>query len=193
MADIPELVRRRMIDDTLRQKFEQTIEERIERCLEVSHQRVIPGHHFAEASAQCIDLYTDGYFLSTIMVTQAVAEGIQKLIRERNGISAPAPEKGPELVHLLIAKGIITSICGEAFNRIWGSYRNDLHHMNPGAAKVTYPVSSDLAKRNIQDLAVIEKEIFAVNLRNGALIPVQAKYWDIGPDGRAPIYLRCDR
>jgi hypothetical protein len=42
----------------------------------VAHQGIVPNHHFAAASSECIDLYRDGYALSAVMVSQAVAEGI---------------------------------------------------------------------------------------------------------------------
>ena len=51
----------------MRAAFEQTIEIRVERYLEVAHQGVIPNHHFAEASSECINLYRDGYLLRTLI------------------------------------------------------------------------------------------------------------------------------
>jgi len=42
--------------------------------------------------------------------------------------------------------------------RILRSFRNDFHHLNSSISNV--PVQ-DIAKRDIEDIAVIEKEIFA--------------------------------
>ena len=39
-----------------------------------AHHGIIPDHHFAKASTECIGLYRDGYLLSAVMVSQAVAE-----------------------------------------------------------------------------------------------------------------------
>ncbi len=187
MAGIPEQVRRHEISSGLRTRLDATIQERVDRYLEVSHQGIIPSHHFAGASAQCIHLYTDGYFLSAVMVTQAVAEGIRRFIVERNGITLDNKIDGPACVALLVEKGIISSECADAFNRIWRSFRNDVHHMNPKVAEIPFP---KLAKGNIKDLATIEREVFAFRVSHGKLIPVKPTYWDCQPNGTVPVFLR---
>ncbi len=53
---------------------------------EVAHQGVIPNHHFAVASSECIKLYRDGCLLSAVMVSQSVTEGIWRFVLERNQI-----------------------------------------------------------------------------------------------------------
>jgi len=226
MAEIPEPVRRMQIEDSLRSYFDATIKGRVDRHLEVAHQGIIPNHHFAAASSECIRLYTDGYFLSAVMVTQAVAEGIRKFVVERNGIriddgndnskndasSANAGairralisafhkvrgwfcrnlrkhKTGPDVVALLASKGIISEDCAKAFDRIWKSFRNDVHHMNPKVATIPFP---ELAKRNIDDLAVIEHEIFAFQVNDGTIRPLKPLYWDPPkPDGTTDVFLR---
>jgi hypothetical protein len=177
-----------MIGVDLRGILEATIEQRVDRYIEVSHQPITPNPHFAAASSECISLYTDGYFLSTVMVTQAVAEGIRKFVVERNAIKPDDGMKGPQLADLLVQKGIISKDCADAFNRIWESFRDDVHHMNPRVATISFP---DLAKRNIQDLAAIEREVFAFKVgKNGGLIPTNPKYWDTGEDGKIGAFLR---
>ena len=108
MAAMPEVVRRRMIGDDLRAQLEATIEQRVDRYIEVSHHPMTPNLHFAAALAECIRLYTDGYFLSAVMVTQAVAEGLRRFIVERNGIKLDEQMDGPQVVDLLIKKEIIS-------------------------------------------------------------------------------------
>ena len=72
--------------DQFAQIDEQTRAERVERNLEVDRQRIIGSYHFAQASTECIHLYTGGYFIATVMTTQAVNEGIIKFVAERNNI-----------------------------------------------------------------------------------------------------------
>jgi hypothetical protein len=151
------LVRRRMVIDSLKQHDEATIETRADRHLEVEHQGVVPNHYFAAASSECLDLYRDGFFLSAVMVSQAVNEGLWKFVLERNNI--PRDGALPDKVRSLAASRIVSDDCAEAFGRIWGSFRNDVHHMNPQVAQI--PIR-ELAKRNLTDLASIEREIFAV-------------------------------
>ena len=85
-------------------------------------------------------------------------------------------------------KNIISQDCLEASEQIRGSYRNDVHHMKPTVATIDFP---KVAKKNIQNLSVVEREIWDVNFDDGRLVPIQPKYWDINPDGTVPIYLRA--
>jgi hypothetical protein len=71
----PEIVER-----DLRQEFDATLGERVDRYVDVDHQWVVPHSHFAEASQEAVKLYRDGHFLSCIMVTQAISEAIIRLI-----------------------------------------------------------------------------------------------------------------
>lgn len=186
MGDVQELIKRKMIADDLVSRSQSFLDQRVDRYLEVCHQDITPNHHFAAASAECIELYTDGHFISTVMVTQAVAEGIRKLVAQRNGIKHDM--SGDAVVRECLKAALITQGCADAFDRIYGGFRNDIHHMNSTVGKIDFQT---LAKRNIQDLALIEREIFGCGIRNGAFVPINPKYWDIGPDGTAPVFLRC--
>jgi len=180
-------IKRAKLQQGLRSSLTQTIEQRIDRYLEIEHQGIIGDHHFAAASSQCIDLYRDGYFISAVMVSQAVNEGIMKFVAKRNGIKEK--KKHCELMEDFKQKRIISSKCAfqQASEGIWVSFRNDVYHMNPKVASIPF---QELAKRNLQDLSVIEKEIFGVDVNNGKLIPHQSKYWDIQKDGTVPAFLR---
>jgi hypothetical protein len=174
-------LRQRLSDD-----LKHTIEDRIDRYLEISHQGIIPGHHFAAASSECVNLYRDGYFLSAVMVSQSVAEGIWRFVLERNSITADAER--PQVAASLVTGNVISQACADAFVRIWRSFRNDVHHMNPKVAAVPFKM---IASRNLGDLAAIERELFAIEAaEDGRLRPLQPKYWDIGPDGTTSIFLR---
>ncbi len=177
-------VRRAQLKDDLRQACEQTLDERVDRYLEIEHQGIIGDHYFAAASSECINLYRDGHFIATVMASQAVNEGILKFIAERNNIQAKNHE---ELMNVLVTKGLISCDCADASERIWRSFRNDVHHMNPKVASIPF---KQLAKQNLQSLAVVEREIFGVNIEQGKLLPKQPKYWDVQKDGTVPVFLR---
>ena len=87
MAKPEEIFRREDLKRGMREVLEQTLEDRVERYLEVAHQGIIPNHHFAAASSECIDLYRDGYSLSAVMVSQAVTE--------RHLATGTRPKSGP--------------------------------------------------------------------------------------------------
>ncbi len=169
---------------SLRSILEQTIDDKTDRYFEIDHQGIIANHHFAAASSECIDLYRDGYFISAVMVSQAVNEGIVKLIAECNNIEN---SKHQELIDTFKEKKIITQAFATASEQIWKSFRNDIHHMNPKVSLISF---QELAKKNIQNLAVIEKEIFGVEQKDGILIPNMPMYWDIQEDGSVTVFLR---
>ena len=128
-------------------------------------------HHFAKASSECNDLYRDGYLIGAVMVSQAVAEGIWHFVLERNQIQPKKLKVGggkkknrPTIAAVLVGRKIISTECADAFVRIWRSFRNDVHHMNPKISTVNFP---EVAKRNMADLAAIESELFAVTFRRG--------------------------
>jgi hypothetical protein len=188
-------IKKMMTRKTLESELNCTIDQRVERYLEIEHQGVIGGHYFAEASSQCIYLYRDGYFISAVMVSQAVNEGIVRFIAERNNIplysdtEKDKTKSVTELIDELEQKKFISNSCAEASRCICKSFRNDVHHMNTKIAEIAGHFGN-LAKRNLQDLAKIEKEIFDVNFASDGLIPQQPKYWDIKSDGTVPVYLR---
>ncbi len=184
------------IRQDLQARFNSTIDQKVERYLEIVHQEIIGAHHFAAASSECIRVYVDGHFISAVMVSQAVNEGIVRFIAERNNIplhldNDKSKTKGiPEIIDTLEQKNIITRACAEASREICRSFRNDVHHMNPKVAEIETHFK-DLAKHNLQNLAKVEREIFGSDTApNGALILRQPKYWDFDKNGKTGAYLR---
>lgn len=173
------------IRDYLKSRFEATIEEKVQRALECRPQVIVPHHHFTWASTECVYLYRDGYFMATAMVTQALNEGLICFIAERNGI--PSNRDKFELIDEFLSKSLISTTVADAMRRILNSYRNDFHHLNPSISNV--PVQ-DIAKRNIDDIASIEKEIFEHSYIDGKISPKHQQYWDVRADGTMMVNLR---
>ena len=172
----------------LKARFEVTFEEKVQRALEMRPQIIVPHHHFTGASTECVYLYRDGYFMATAMATQALNEGLIRFIAERNGI-ASNQDSLSALVDQFVENKILSPGCADAMRRILKSFRNDFHHLNPSISKV--PVQA-IAKRNIEDIAAIEKEIFAHSFSDqpGKLKPAQPKYWDVNADGTVHVSVR---
>ena len=182
--DTIRVLTRPLVIEDLRQRDEQTREDRADRYLEVHQQGLIPNQHFAPASAECLYLYRDGHFIATVMTTQAVNEGILKFVAERNNISY---KDYLDLLTIFVSQGIFSQDCFDASKQIYGSFRNDVHHMNPKVATIDF---QELAKKNIQNLSVIEREIWAAYHDDKGLVPLQPKYWEKNPDGTVTISLR---
>ena len=179
--------RREHVEYILRSEFEQSLQQRIDRYLSANHQPILGNHHFAHASTECVHLYRDGYFIACITLSQSVAEGIIRFVRDRNGLPQVEKESKQQLAVRLHDSGVISSAFAQALGRIHRSFRDDFHHMN---AKVAEVELEPLAQRNIGDLAVIEREIFECSVANGTIVPKNARYWDAKPDGDVPVFLR---
>jgi hypothetical protein len=188
-----EIFRRSRIKNELESEFKGTIDEKIDRWLEIEHQTIIGDHHFASASAECIKLYRDGYYISTVMMSHSINEGIITFVAEKNSISmqktVDMKKTIEELINELWGNNDISEGCANASLKIWKSYRNDVHHMNPNVSEIPF---QKLAKLNIKRLSVIENEIFGFDFQNGALAPHQPKYWDKNLDGKFRAWLRLD-
>lgn len=204
--EIQKAIKRKQTEDSSRQKFEQSLPHQIDRYLEIDHQAMIGGHYFAEASSQCIDLYTEGNFIATVMMSHAINEAIIRFVAERNNLMRHRSFKGQnlfermfnffkkrtksieDLVRELRILNKISKECEEASIKIIKSFRADIHHLNPKVETIDF---TSIAKQNIQRLAVIEREIFEYSTgRDGKIVPKNPIYWDIDRDGTTTAYLR---
>ena len=172
--------------DSLRQEFEITLEDRVNRYLEINHVGIIPNTHFSAASSQCIDLYRDGYYIACVMMCQAVNEGIIRFVIERNRLRQA--ESIEVMLQRLRKAKHVTEDFAKASRAIAKSFRNDVHHMNPEVGKVDF---IQVARDDILLLAKIEEEVFGFSLGDrGTIVPKQPKYWEIAEDGTTSGYLR---
>lgn len=186
-----EKIRRLQLKEDLKSECLGSIDAKIDRWLEIEHQEIIGGHHFASASSECIKLYRDGYFIGTVMMSHAINEGIINFVAERNNIdrqkTADIKKTIKELIVELKGNNLISTNCADASLAIWKSFRADVHHMNPSVSKINFP---KLAQLNIKNLSFIENEIFGCDYPNGVLLPHQPKYWDKNAGGMIETWLR---
>lgn len=61
--------------------------------------------------------------------------------------------------------------------------------MNPKVSGVDFSL---LACNNLKRLAVIEGEIFGVDIADGKLSPHYPVYWDLNSDGMVSVFLRVE-
>ena len=70
-------------EDELRQEFNQSIKDRVERYFSVYPWKFTPHTYFAPISAECRLLYRDGYFFACIALCQSVAEALSRFLYEK--------------------------------------------------------------------------------------------------------------
>lgn len=180
------LVEKAQLKDTLQQEFEYSLQQRIDRYLELKPHGIIPNSHFAAVSAECHLLYRDGHYYGTISLTQAVAEALLRFLCEKNELTLSSPENS---VGKLQKKGIISADQAQSFGSIRKD-RNDYHHLNPKIERDRQKLEL-LAKEKLSCLKQIEEELFAYSANNGKLVPKFPKYWD-QKDGKVAVFLRLD-
>ena len=172
------------IEGNLRRRFESSIEGRVRRTKELQYKRVIGGHYFAVASAQCLELFRDGYFLGCIMCSQALLEATLKFVAQRNGLESK--KEVEDLLRDLESKGVLNARGVTASKLAW-RHRNDFHHLNPGVSEIDLEAK---AKECVEAICTLEDEIFDASFEAGAIVPRNPNYWDVRADGTVPVFLR---
>lgn len=171
----------------LRSSFEARLDGMVQRRLAVAPHALIPNRHFAGASTECIDTFEEGHFIACVTLVQAVAEGIAKFVCLRTATRS-GKDQNARVQRLFNAK-VISAECVRAFHSISGMQRDDFHHMNP-EVPTDWRVLETLAKKALNDLSVVEREIFAFQFEAGRLVPKHPQYWDATPKGTVSVFLR---
>lgn len=186
-------IKKQRVRDALISDFNTSVDQRVDRYLEIGHQWIIGNHHFAEASSECINVYRDGHFIAAVMMSHSINDGIivfvadrVKILRHKCDGSTKSIE---ELISELEQQKTITKTCADASRGIYGSYRNDIHHMNPKVGAID---CCSLARENLKRLAMIEGEIFGADVIEGRLKPRHPIYWDLNADGTVSAFLRLE-
>jgi len=175
------------IKNTLEQMFALTLDQRVNRSIELKPHGIIPNSHFAAVSAEAHELYRDGHFYGTISLTQAVAEALAKFLCQKNGWKPKQSYK--ENIKQLKTKAKISPELATLFTKIWKG-RNNYHHLNPGIEQDRQKLEL-LAKEKLTSLKSIEEELFAYTISEGKHIPKYPKYWD-QKNGTVKVFLRFD-
>lgn len=187
-------IKRQRLKDDLVASYNSSVDERVDRYLDIDHHWIIGNHHFAAASSECINLYRDGHFIATVMMSHSINEGIIVFVADRVKLTRNKSDGGAksieDLVDELEHSKTISKTCADAARGIYGSYRNDVHHMSPKVSSINFPL---LARENLKRLAIIEGEIFGVDVTSdGKLKPYAPLYWDLNTDGTVSAFLRLE-
>lgn len=181
-----DIVNEKLLEDSLRQEFEQTIKARIQRYSAVKPHGIIPNAKFAVASSECSLLFRDGHYYGCIALSQAVSEALVKYLCEKNGWS-PA-NTYEENVHALHKRGFTSEQLRDRLLQIWEG-RDTYHHLNNSIATGIDKLEQ-IAQEKAKLIALIEEEVLSFTVgQDGSLIPQYPKYWE-GNDGE--VYLRLD-
>jgi hypothetical protein len=176
-----------VIERHLRQLFELKLRERIKRHLEVKPHPIVANHHYSTASAECMELFWDGYFYGCIALAQSVAEALVKFLCERNGWSPGRVfEKN---VDTLLRRNFISDAMKGCLLQIWDR-RHDYHHLNP-TIETDRKKLETLAREKMRLLSDVEANIFHFTWVGGKIAPTHPKYWGID-GGKADVYLRFE-
>lgn len=192
-SDAKANLKRQRTKDNLISNFNASVDERVGRYLEIGHQWIIGNHHFATASSECINVYRDGHFIAAVMMSHSINEGVVVFVAERVKLpkykSDGNSKSIEELINELEQQKMISKACADASRGIYGSYRNDIHHMDPKVGSIDF---CSLARRNLKRLAIIEREIFGADVIEGRLKPHHPIYWDLNADGTVSAFLRLE-
>jgi hypothetical protein len=176
-----------LIEKQLREKFESNIKQRVKRLLKFKHHVITASTHFAAVSHEASLLFIDGHFYGCISLAQAVAEALVKFMCQRNKFKAG--KDFTSNVDNLYKRNFIDESLKKTFLEIWDK-RNDYHHLNSSIENDKIKLEL-LAENKVNNLNLIEKEIFYFSNSKGSIVPKYPKYWDI-KDGYTPAYLKIE-
>ena len=176
-------------EEQLRQRDEARFNERKTRAAHTKVQGIIPSHFFSAVSSECRELFIDGHYYGCISLAQAVAEGLSRFLGEIHSVGAK--NDPPERVRRLYSTNVITKSCHDAFLQIWGNDRNTFHHVN-----VDIPTDPSVlaarAEECVNALYVVESEVFAFDIVNGAIVPKNRAYWPKSDPEHLQVFLRLE-
>ncbi len=183
-----ELLQRTLTTDLMKQEFEQTLPERVERYLQVKPHGIIPNAPFSVPSSECSLLFRDGHFFACIALVQAVAEAIVRYMCDIDFKNHDKVfEKNVEKLH---TRKFIDNKLRESLLKIWDR-RDDYHHLNSNV-KSDRQTLENLAKEKACLLVEVESQIFEFRVANdGSMIHKYPKYWKIS-GGQAEVFLRLE-
>lgn len=183
-----DLYQRALIAESMKQEFEQTMSERVERYLQVKPHGIIPNAPFAAPSSECGLLFRDGHFYACIALVQAVAEAIVRYMCVKDFKSYDKVfEKNVEKLH---TRTFIDDKLRESLLKIWDR-RHDYHHLNSNIES-DRQILENLAKEKTGLLVEIESNVFEFSYTNdGKIIPKYPQYWNIR-DNKMDVFLRLD-
>ncbi len=162
-------------EEFLRQRFEDTLGDRVRRRQSAPVHAAIPAEWFAPATRECRDLYVDGHFYGAICLSQAVAEGISKFLTLRNGHRDPGHQNPRNA--MLRKRGALSPEAYRAFKIIEGGDRNDYHHLN-ATLETDFEKLEVRAAECVRSLYQIQVEVFAFSVgEGGTMIPANPNYW----------------
>lgn len=130
------------------------------------------------------------FFIQCASGTHPLNEAIIKFVAKRNHIERT--ECIPKILDKLVSKNAISNACAESSEAIYKSYRNDIHHLNPGIDKIKD--WHNFARRNFRNIATIEHNIFGYMKQEDALFLNYPQYWDYGYDftGKPDYHIRIE-
>lgn len=177
------------IEETLRQTFEHALSGIIERYLSLNWATISQNEYFTKITKECYNLYIYGYYVSSIMVSQAINEAFARYWIEKNNHQPEQDEKKEDSVKKLVEKNILPIEWQKAFKRIQGSFRNDYHHINPDIKNHPH---KELAERNLKDLAFLESEMFKYSTNKGKIVLMYPQYWNIKPNDMIDVFINFE-
>ena len=160
-----------------------------------------PRNHLFDAFKECEEVYKHGHFISTVMLTQSVNEGLLRMIAKKHKIQPKRKNQERERKEWLCTlvnskdsplRGIIPDFCIKASKAICDSHRNKVHHMNPTVSDLDF---KEIAKENMRCLTLFHNEIFGSTPSDepGRLAPHYPEYWNVREDGTAGAHLNYPR
>ncbi len=173
---------------SMRASFEAGLSQAALRASKIQLMNAIPGHWFSAAASECMQMYVGGNFYGAISVAQSYVEALGKFLAENQKIRQSSDVT--VMWKRLENKSIVTLDSRAAAEEIF-SDRNDFHHLNKNL-ETDYLKLESRGLVCINNLHIIESDVFAYVISEGKIYPSWPKYWPESNDapGHISVFLR---
>lgn len=181
---------RNYVEQCLRDEFEKSFSERLDRYLEFDLSFAGPSHHFALPILECRQMYAAGHFYGCISLIQSVAEGIIRFVLSRHPeITVDDPTDYSKVLHALHREKESPIVSHETFvefGEIRGPHkkredRNSFHHLLEDIELDPKRLEAR-AKQCMKALLKIEGDFFGHTYHEGRLVLKNQIYWNVDPE-----------
>jgi hypothetical protein len=177
-----------LLERSLRAGFEARLPLQIARAGKIRLQSTIPNHWFSAAASECAAMYITGHFYGAILVAQAYVEALAEYLCRQHTIGR---SRNVTLMwKRLHEAGVVEGQTQDAAASVY-SDRHSFHHLNDRVEQ-DHSRLEERALSCVNQLHIIESDVFAHTFQRGRIIPKTPKYWpQSGPQaGMVDAYIR---
>jgi hypothetical protein len=171
----------------MRASFEAGLSCRVARHARIKTHLMIPAHWFAPAVSECQEMFIAGQYYGTISTVQVAVEVLSVFLCDLYQIPGKRSSSSQLWQNLLKRKQVSSGTLAASENVLRD--RNAYHHLKQ-TIEQEFTALEARAEECINNLHVIESDVFAFSFDTGVVKPERPERWGHSRDGLMQVSLR---